>query len=186
MVLISESGPQTLPIGSDGPDFELPAVSGDTVSLETFADKKALVLIFTCNHCPYAMAYEDRLIELAREYQSKGIGFLAICANDEDTYPDDSFENMKKRAEEKGFPFDYAQDKTQEVAKAYGAVCTPHIFVLDGGRKLVYEGRVDDNWKEPEKAEAHDLRDALQAIAEGEPVPQAQTNPLGCSIKWKA
>jgi len=112
------------------------------------------VISFTCNHCPYAQAYEDRFSALAREFQPKGIAFVAINPNDEVSYPDDSFDNMKERAQAKDFPFPYLRDESQEVAKAYGAVCTPHIFVLDGECKLVYEGRIDDRWKEPDAVNA--------------------------------
>ena len=184
MVLITQSGPETLPIGSKGPDFSLPATDGSTYSLDSFAGKKALVISFTCNHCPYAQAYDDRFIDLANEFASKEVAFLAINPNDELNYPDDSFEKMKERAAEKNFPFPYLRDESQEVAKAYGAVCTPHLFVLDGDHNLAYEGRIDDNWQEPSAATAHDLRDAIEALTTGSPVPSPNTNPMGCSIKW--
>ena len=185
MALITSSGPETLPIGKPGPDFSLPATDGQTYSLASFADSKALVLNFTCNHCPYAKAYEDRYIALAQEFVDRDIAFLAICSNDAANYPDDSFPNMKKLAESKAFPFPYLHDETQEVARAYGAVCTPHLFVLDAERKLVYEGRIDNNWKEPAAATSHDLHNALTALLNGQPVPVPQTGPMGCSIKWK-
>ncbi len=186
MALITESGPETLPIGSDGPTFQdLPATDDKSYGLDSFADSKVVVLSFTCNHCPYAIAYEDRFINLANAYTSKGIAFVAINSNDAETYPDDSLENMQVRAQEKGFPFPYLVDETQEVAKAYGAVCTPHIFVLNEERKLVYEGRIDDNWKEPEQITDKSLQSALDALLAGQPVPSPQTSPLGCSIKWK-
>ncbi len=184
MVLITQSGPETLPIGSSAPDFSLPAVDGKTYALSSFAPARAVVISFTCNHCPYAKAYEDRFKALVSEFSSKGIAFCAINPNDETTYPDDSFEKMRERANECGFNFPYLRDDTQATARAYGAVCTPHLFiVLDG--KIAYEGRIDDNWKAPESAQHHDLHDALAAIAANRPIPKTNTNPMGCSIKWK-
>jgi peroxiredoxin len=187
MVLITQSGPETLPIGSPAPDFSnLPSVDGHAYSLSDFSDASLLVLSFTCNHCPYAKAYEDRFTALANEFMPKGVGFLAINSNDVVNYPQDDLAHMKERAREKGFPFAYVRDDDQTVARAYGAVCTPHLFVLDGERKLAYEGRIDDNWQHPEQATAHDLRDALNALLAGQQPPQPQTNPMGCSIKWLA
>ncbi len=184
MVLITQSGPDTLKIGSPAPDFKLKATDGMTYSLDSFKNSGAIVLSFTCNHCPYAMAYEDRFIALAKEFMPRGVSFAAINPNDAKNYPDDSFENMKKRAQEKKFPFAYLHDESQSVAKAYGAVCTPHLFVIDGSRKVVYEGRIDDNWKQPQDAKSHDLRNALEAVLANKPVPKPNTPPMGCSIKW--
>ena len=186
MVLITQSGPETLSMGSPAPDFSLPATDGSTVSFETFADSKAIVLNFTCNHCPYAKAYFGRYNDLAKAYLDQGVAFAAICANDAENYPDDSFAKMKVVANEESFPFPYLCDESQDVAKAYGAVCTPHLFVLDADRNLVYEGRIDDNWQEPGSVKSQDLRDAIQAVLDGNPVPAPQTNPMGCSIKWKS
>ncbi len=186
MTLITQSGPETLPLGSPAPAFQgLVATDGKKYGLESFRDAKAVVISFTCNHCPYAKAYEDRFIALAAKYAPKGIAFVAINSNDAVSYPDDSFENMKVRAREKSFPFPYLRDDLQEVARAYGAVCTPHIFVLNSTRKLVYEGRIDDNWKDPAEAKSHDLRNAIDDLLAGNPVRVASTNPMGCSIKWK-
>jgi peroxiredoxin len=185
MPLITESGPDTLPIGAPAPDFALPGIDGKTYSLRELSAGKAVVVNFTCNHCPYAKAYEDRFIELARVYSPKGIAFVAINSNDAATYPDDSFEKMKERAAARGFNFPYLHDETQQTARAYGAVCTPHLFVIVGGR-IAYEGRIDDNWKEPAAVKHHDLRDALDAILAGRPIPNPRTNPMGCSIKWRA
>ena len=186
MVLITQSGPQTLPIGADGPKFSnLPGTDGNHYGLESFKDAKAVVISFTCNHCPYAKAYEDRFIALAREYGPRGVAFVAVNPNDEVTYPDDSFENMKVRAADKRFPFPYLRDASQQTARAYGAVCTPHLFVLDGHRKLAYEGRIDDNWKSPDAVKSRDLKDALDDLLGGKPVRVPNTSPMGCSIKWK-
>ena len=185
MVLITQNGPETLPIGSPAPDFQLPATDGSTCSLKTFESSPYLVLCFTCNHCPYALGVEDRFIAMAREYQPRGVAFIAISANDAETYPQDSFPEMKKRAEAKHYPFPYCYDASQDVAKAYGAVRTPHLFVFNPERSLVYEGRIDDNWQDLSAVKSHDLRNALDALLAGQPVPQPQTNPMGCSIKWK-
>jgi peroxiredoxin len=184
MVLITQSGPQTLPIGSPAPDFSLPGVDGRTYTRQSFATARALVLSFTCNHCPYAQAYEDRFMTLVNTYAPRGVAFAAINPNDAEHYPDDSFAKMKERAAARGFNFPYLRDETQAVARAYGAVCTPHLFVVADGR-IVYEGRIDDNWKEPASARSHELRDALDAILADRPVPAPTTNPMGCSIKWK-
>ncbi len=185
MVLITQSGPETLPLGASAPDFSLPATDGKTYTLASFAASKLLVIAFTCNHCPYVLGVEDRFIRLARTYQPKGVAFVAISANDATKYPADSFDAMVKRAVEKAYPFPYLYDEPQTVAKAYGAVCTPHLFVFDAQRTLIYEGRIDDNWKDESAVKANDLRDALDAALAGKPVPLAQTNPMGCSIKWK-
>jgi peroxiredoxin len=186
MVLITQSGAETLSIGSPAPDFkDLPATDGKAYSLGSFQDAKVLVVSFTCNHCPYAQAYEDRFIALAREFAPKGVAFAAINPNDAASYPADGFDKMVERAKEKDFPFPYLRDESQAVAKAYGAVCTPHLFVFDGGRKLVYEGRIDDNWKKSAEVKSHDLRNAIEDVLAGKPVRVANTNPMGCSIKWK-
>jgi peroxiredoxin len=185
MVLITQSGPETLPTGSPAPDFhDLPGTDGEAYSLDSFSEAQLVVISFTCNHCPYAQAYEDRFIRLAREFQPKGVAFIAINPNDVVNYPDDGIEPMKKRAAEKHFPFPYVRDDSQEIARAYGAVCTPHIFVLDRGRQLAYEGRIDDNWKNPAAVKSQDLRNAIESLLAGRPVEQPNTNPMGCSIKW--
>ena len=185
MVLITQSGPQTLSIGQPGPAFQLPGTDGTTYTLDSFKPARLLVLVFTCNHCPYAQAYDERLIAIARAYSPKGVAVAAISANDADTYPDDSFAKMKDRARLLQLPYPYLYDQSQNVAKAYGAVCTPHIFVLNEKRELAYEGRVDDNWKEPAAVKHRDLQNALDALLAGQPVPTPQTNPMGCSIKWR-
>lgn len=184
MVLITQSGPDTLPIGSPAPDFSLPGVDGRTYSLAGFAASPVLVLNFTCNHCPYAQAYEDRFMALVREFGPRGVAFAAINPNDERSYPEDSLAKMKERAAARGFNFPYLRDETQQVARAYGAVCTPHLFIVQAGN-VVYEGRIDDSWKDPAGATSHDLRNALAALLAGKPVPRPNTNPMGCSIKWK-
>ncbi len=172
-----------LPIGSQGPAFNLKATDGKMYSLAAIKGSKGTAVIFTCNACPFSKGYEDRLIGLAKEYQPKGIAFIAINANDPKIVPDDSFDKMVVRAKEKGLPYPYVFDDTQMVAIAYGAKVTPHIFLLDAAGKLVYRGRVDDNLKEAEVKE-RDLSGALAALAAGQPVPVAETTAFGCGVKY--
>jgi peroxiredoxin len=186
MVLITQSGPETIAIGAAAPDFnDLPATDGTTISLGSLADAKLVVLNFTCNHCPYAKAYEKRFNALAKEFIPQGVAFLAINSNDVVNYPDDNMPSMQERAQAEGFVFPYVRDDDQSVARAYGAVCTPHLFVLDGDRRLAYEGRIDDSWQDESKVTSTDLRNALAALLAGAPVAVPQTNPMGCSIKWR-
>lgn len=174
-----------LRIGSKGPDFDLPGVDGKRYSLSSFADKKAVVVIISCNHCPTVVAYEDRMIAIQRDYEEKGVALVAINPNDEVRYPADSFEQMGIRAKEKGFNFPYLRDETQEVARGYGATRTPEVFVLDGNRRLVYHGRIDDNEHEPDRVVSHDLRKALDELLAGKPISTPETTPVGCTVKWK-
>ena len=153
--------------------------------LDSFADAELLVVVFTCNHCPYAIACEDRLIAIQEDYRDKGVQLVAINPNDAVNYPDDSFDNMKVRAAEKGFNFPYLRDETQEVARAYDAACTPDVFVFDRDRKLLYNGRIDDNWRQPDQVTRRELRELLDAALEGGTVDFAHTPSMGCSIKWK-
>lgn len=171
-------------IGLDCPDFTLPAVDGKTYSLKDFAKDKPLVVMFICNHCPYVQAVEDRLIQLGHDLKAMQIPVVAICANDEETYPEDNFVNLKKRWEEKHYPFPYLHDKTQEVAKKFGALCTPDFFVYDRDHKLAYRGRLDDSWKDAGKVKTRELFEAVKLLSEGKPAPQQQTPSMGCSIKW--
>jgi peroxiredoxin len=173
-----------LRIGDKAPDFNLPGVEGKVYSFVVFQDKPVLVVMFTCNHCPYVRAYEDRLIAIQRDYADRGVSLVAINANDARNYPADSFPNMVKRAEAKGYNFPYLRDEDQAVAAAYGATYTPEIFVLDRERRLRYAGRIDDNWQQPQKATSHDLRNALEALLNKQPVPKAETHAIGCTVKW--
>ncbi len=136
-----------LPLGSTAVDFQLKGVDGKIHSLKSFADKKALAIVFSCNHCPYVQAYEARMVQLQRDYLPNGATLVAINSNDDEGYPEDSFENMITRSKEKGFNFPYLRDETQEVARKYGAICTPHIFLFNQQRVLSYKGRIDDNRK---------------------------------------
>lgn len=174
-----------MPIGTKAPAFSLPGVDGKTYSLDSFADAKVLVVVFTCNHCPYAQALEPRFIELAHDYAAKGVQLCAINSNDERAYPEDDFAHMKERAAKNHWPFPYLWDEPQTVARAYDAACTPDIFVFDAARTLRYNGRCDDNWKEPDKVTRRDLRRALDLTLAGQPVDFEVHPALGCSIKWK-
>jgi peroxiredoxin len=184
---------RTLEIGQPAPDFSLMGVDGKTHALKDFKDARILVIIFTANHCPTAQAYEDRIIQLVKDYKDKGVAVLAISSNDpkavhlnELGYTDlsDSFEEMKIRAKDKGLNFPYLYDgDTETVSRAYGPVSTPHAFVFDKDRRLRYVGRIDNNEK-IRKATVHDLRNALDALLAGKPVPVEQTKTFGCSIKW--
>ena len=172
-------------LGSQAPDFELPATDGNTYGRDDFDDADVLVVMFLCNHCPYVKAVLDRLIELGNSWDDDEAAFVAISPNDAERYPDDSFENMTELAEEKDFPFPYLYDESQDVARAYNAECTPDFFVYDDRRRLAYAGRLDDNWKEPEKVENQELRNAIVALLNGERPDEEQHPSMGCSIKWK-
>lgn len=174
-----------LPAGTAMPDFSLPATDGKTYSAASFADAAVLVIVFTCNHCPYAIASEDRLIDLQREFGPRGVQFVLINPNDAGRSPEDSFDRMVRRAREKDFPFPYLRDESQDVARAYDAVCTPDIFVFDRERRLRYNGRIDDNWQQPERATRHDLRTVLEDLLAGRDISIEAVPSMGCSIKWK-
>jgi peroxiredoxin len=174
-----------LKIGDRAPGFSLLGVDGKSYGLEDFKDKKAVIVMFSCNHCPYVKAYEDRFVEIQGDYKEKGVVLVAINSNDDRIYPEDSFENMKVRAKQKGFNFPYLRDKTQKVARAYGAERTPEVFVFDEKRVLRYHGRIDDNVYEPSQVRQHYLRDALDALLKGRKVPVEDTEPVGCTVKWK-
>lgn len=176
---------QTIPFGKKAPDFSLPEIDGKTYSLSSFADKKVLVIIFMCNHCPYVQTCWDRLIALQKEFGTKGVQLVGINSNDEKQYPDDSLENMKVWAEKKKHNFPYLRDESQETAKAYGAVCTPDIFVYDENRGLSYHGRIDDNWQDPSKVTKRELATALETLLKDEKPDRNQNPSMGCSIKWK-
>jgi peroxiredoxin len=183
----------TLAVGALAPDFDLPGVDGRRYSLKDFASSKLLVLVFTCNHCPTAQAYEERIQKLQADYVKKGVALVAISPNDpkavrpdELGYTDlgDSLEDMKIRAKERGFAFPYLFDgDTQTVAHKYGPVATPHVFVFDAERKLRFSGRVDDG-ENPAKITVQDTRNAIEALLAGQPVPVEKTKVFGCSIKW--
>jgi len=184
---------ETLRIGQKAPGFKLPGVDGKEYSLEDFADAKVLVLIFTCNHCPTAQAYEGRIKQLVKDYRDKGVAVVAISPNDpkalrldELGYTDvsDSLEEMKIRAEEQAFNFPYLYDgDRQEVSRAYGPAATPHVFIFDEARRLRYVGRIDDSAK-LQRVTSHDARRAIDALLAGNPVAVEKTRTFGCSVKW--
>ena len=174
-----------LKIGSLAPDFNLTGVDGKKYALNSFADKKALIVIFSCNHCPYVQAYEDRIKQIQSDYATKGVSVVAINSNEDKGYPEDSFENMKKRAAEQNFNFLYLRDEDQSVARAYDATHTPEIFLFDKERKLAFHGKIDDNWQEPRKVQNHYLRNALDELLAGKEISVPETFTIGCTIKWK-
>ena len=174
-----------LPLGTPCPDFRLPSVEGQVVARDDFSDAKALVVMFICNHCPYVQAVEDRYVALNAEYAPRGVQFVGICANDPTDYPDDRPERLLQRWREKRYGFPYLVDETQEVARAFGAVCTPELYVFDREQRLAYHGRIDDNWKEPQKVTRRELAAALDALLAGRSPAREQQHSLGCSIKWK-
>jgi peroxiredoxin len=174
-----------LALGSAAPAFSLPGVDDKVHSLDDYRDAPALVVFFSCNHCPYVQAYENRLIALQREFSDRGVRFVAINSNDEVNYPQDSFPRMRERARERNFNFDYLRDESQEIAHTFGAQRTPEAFVFDAERRLRYIGGIDDSWDNPQAVKKTPLRDAIQAVLEGrEPSPKS-TPAVGCTIKWK-
>ena len=168
------------------PDFRLPATDGRAYALKDVAGAKGTVIVFICNHCPYVKAVIGRLVADARLLMGEGVGFAAISSNDAASYPEDSFPKMGEFAKKHGFPFPYLHDETQEVARAYGAVCTPDFFGFDGALKLKYRGRLDEGRASPPPPNARrELLEAMRAIAAGARAPENQAPSIGCSIKWK-
>lgn len=170
-----------LSIGDTAPDFSLPGADGSDHAYA--GGENATVVIFTCNHCPYALAWEDRLLATGRDYAERGVRFLAINPNDAELKPKDSFEAMKERVAESPWPFPYLRDESQQVAAAYGALTTPDLFVFDADDRLVYRGAPDADY-ENEGENASWLRDALDAVLAGKTPAQQETEPVGCSVKW--
>ncbi|SHM55516.1 thioredoxin family protein [Gracilibacillus kekensis] len=174
----------TLQIGEKASDFKLPATDGNAYRLSDFNDAKVLVVFFTCNHCPFVVGSDEVTRSTAEKFADQGVKFVGINANSVRTKPDDSFEVMVERMEEKKFPWTYLRDESQEVAKAYGALRTPHFYVFDEKRQLIYTGRGLDNPRESEKATINDLENALSEHLAGEKITTPLTNPLGCNVKW--
>lgn len=172
-------------IGWIAPDFELVGVDGKTYDLQAARGENGLLVMFICNHCPFVQAILDKIIRDVNELKQYGIGAIAIMSNDVENYPDDSFENMKKLAEEKNFPFPYVFDETQIVAQRYGAVCTPDFFGFDKNLALAYRGRLDDSGMKQKDDGHRDLFEAMKAIAKTGRSDKPQFNSIGCSIKWK-
>lgn len=175
----------TLQLGEKAPHFELPATDGKTYRLADFDDAPVLVIFFTCNHCPYVKGSDEMTRQTALRFMPQGVRFVAINANSETTYPEDSFEHMVKRMEEHRFPWVYLRDKSQQVALAYGALRTPHFYVFDRERRLIYTGRGVDNPREAERSTVNDLANALEDHLAGRPVRTPLTNPIGCNVKWE-
>ncbi|MCG3199015.1 MAG: thioredoxin family protein [Candidatus Omnitrophica bacterium] len=176
--------PFTLPLGSNPPEFSLPATDGKSYSLKDFADAKALVVFFTCNHCPYVIGSDEVTRKTAEKYIPEGVAFVGINSNSKNTYAEDSFEGMVKRMAEQQFPWKYLHDESQNVARAYGALRTPHFYLFDSNRKLVYCGRGVDSPRDTSKMTVNDLEGALEDLLAGRPVRVPLTNPIGCNVKW--
>lgn len=175
-----------MPLGTRAPAFTLPdTVSGRPVALENAKGTKGTVVLFICNHCPYVKHINAELVRVAREFQPRGVAFIAISSNDVANYPDDAPDKMKQNAQEQGYPFPYLYDETQQVAQAYDAACTPDIFVFDGALKCVYRGQFDDTRPGKGTATGRDLRSALGALVEGKAIGADQKPSVGCNIKWK-
>jgi peroxiredoxin len=175
----------TLSLGATPPKFDLPGVDGKNYTPDSFKSAKVLVIVFSCNHCPYVIGSEDRMIKFQADYAPKGVAFVAINSNETENHPTDDFPHMITHAKEKNFKFPYLRDETQEIARAYGALRTPHYYVFDAQRKLQYTGRMDDNPRNPGKETTHELRDAVDAVLAGKTPAVQLTNPLGCNVKWK-
>ena len=175
----------TLQIGEKAPDFELPATNGKTYSLSDFDDAAVLVIFFTCNHCPYVIGSDEVTRKTVEEFSPRGVKFVGINSNSKHTYPEDDFEHMVARMKQHKFPWLYLYDESQEIAKAYGALRTPHFFVFDKDRRLIYTGRGVDNPRETSKMKVNDLERALEEHLAGKSVSIPLTNPIGCNIKWE-
>ena len=175
----------TLQIDDKAPDFDLPATDGERYTLASFEDAAVLVVFFTCNHCPYVIGSDEVTRKTAERFRSKGVQFVGINSNSRHTYEEDSFEHMVKRMKQQRFPWVYLHDESQEVARAYGALRTPHFFVFDRERRLVYTGRGVDSPRDTTRMKVNDLENALEDHLAGRPVAVALTNPIGCNVKWE-
>lgn len=174
----------TLSLGSTAPDFNLISTDGNTYSLNSLASQKLLIIVFSCNHCPYVQAYEDRIIALQEDFKDT-LQVVAISSNDVISYPEDSLEEMKKRASARKFNFPYLWDEDQSTAKAYGATHTPEIFLFDSERKLIFHGKVDDNWQDESAVKNKFLRNAIDENLSDKKISVPETFTIGCTIKWK-
>ena len=180
-----------LAIGSPLPQFKrLEGVNGKTYSWEDFKSTKIVVVVFSCNHCPYVQAYEERMVAFQRAYGPKGVQLIAINANETSLYPQDTFEEMVKRAMTRGFNFPYLRDEDQQVAESFGATHTPEFFVFaakagEGLQRLQYHGKMDDNYQDPAAVRRKYIEEAVDALLAGKPVAEPETHSIGCTIKWK-
>ena len=175
----------TLQIGESAPNFELPATDGKTYQLSDFNDADTLVVFFTCNHCPYVIGSNEITRRTAERFAAKGVKFVGINSNSKITHPNDDFEHMVEEMAKNEFPWVYLRDAPQDVARAYGALRTPHFYVLDRDRKVVYTGRGVDNPRVASKVTVNDLENALEEHVAGKPISTPLTNPLGCNVKWE-
>lgn len=179
----------TLQLGKPAPAFDLPGADGKQHSIGDYDKCRFLVVCFSCNHCPYVIGSEDRMIAFTLKYAPKGVQFVAINSNETDNHPTDSLEHMKRRWTDRNFPFPYLRDETQEIARAYGALRTPHYYLFDrdpaGQWRLRYTGRMDDNPRNPGMEKTHELEDAVESLLRGEQPATPVTNPIGCNVKWK-
>ena len=172
--------------GDPAPEFSLPGTDGRTHSLEEFRSAPYLLVVFWCNHCPYVQAWERRMIEFGRAYSPKGVQVVLINANDARQFPEDRFDRMVSRAEEKGYPFPYLRDESQDVARSYGALVTPHPMLFGPDRRLIFQGRIDDNHEDPGRVRQSFLTEAIDAALSGRPIPRKELAVLGCSVKWRS
>ena len=175
----------TLNIGAKAIDFKLPATDGQTYSLDSFKDSKYLVVFFTCNHCPYVVNSDEITRASVEKFAEKGVTFVGINSNSKNTYAEDDFEHMVARMKEHLFPWKYLYDESQETALAYGALRTPHFYVFDEKRELVYTGRGVDSPRDPSKMTVNDLERAMEELTSGKPISVPLTNPIGCNVKWE-
>jgi len=175
----------TLNIGEGAPDFELPATDGETYQLSDFDDVPVLIVFFTCNRCPYVLGSDEVTRQTAEKYAPQGVKFVGINSNSSNTYPEDNFDHRVERMQAYKFPWLYLRDKSQEVALAYGALRTPHFYVFDRDRKLIYTGRGVDNPREVIKSTVNDLDRALEEHLANKPISRPVTNPIGCNVKWE-
>ena len=177
-----------LPLGTKAPDFQLSdVVSGKIISLDTFADKKALLVMFICRHCPFVKHVQAQLAQIGKDYANSNVGIVAISANDAVNYPDDAPDKLKEMAQELGLTFPFCYDQSQETAKVYTAACTPDFFLFDADRQLVYRGQLDDSRPSNDQpVTGKDLRAALDAVLTSQPVNPDQKPSIGCNIKWKS
>ncbi len=175
----------TLQLGEQAPDFKLPATDGNTYRLSDFDDAEVLVVFFTCNHCPYVIGSDEVTRQTAEKFAPQGVKFVGINSNSKNTYAEDDFEHMVARMNKYKFPWLYLYDESQEIAKAYGALRTPHFYVFDKERRLIYTGRGVDNPRNTSKMKTNDLERALEEHLAGKPVSVPLTNPIGCNVKWE-
>ncbi len=174
----------TLALGERAKEFDLPATDGKRYQLSDFEDSQALVIFFTCNHCPYVTGSDEVTRKTVEKFSDRGVAFVGINSNSKNTYEDDSFENMVKRMKEYSFPWKYLYDESQDIARAYGALRTPHFYIFDAERRLVYTGRGVDNPRETDTMTVNDLDNALGELLAGKPITTPVTNPIGCNVKW--